>query len=448
MPHTRRRCEDEEEGGNSGAPVNPDENSCGKVRLPVVGDVVDVAWDDRDETFRGVLGARVGRKKGASTLDSIFLFRVDYYDGDVVQHDLDAMRWRFVQPPSPWFYPGDLADLPSVGEMPSAGIQQQRQKRSTVNCCAGSKRRSSNASVGRKKRPRQKSCGDGSKKRISKQETIRRASRLPEKHFLPQLSQACHTRSQQPSSASMDTTPAVSTLQTFMSTEGGSTPVRNICDKNGHPLLDNLHLHPEEKGEYVFHNDPNNEEDAKHTTFVLGNLCNASASVSNDAGNDNNHDDENGGVDNKKGADKSRGCSAKVPDYVQVLNLEAVSESGTSNPNHQRYQGQLSLLNLQDAVSPRGIAEFGSSTITPSHIPASNITAGPNHHKATTSKQAVPTSCRTTQGEVKEEVGNFGTSAVKQGPTPLYDVWRCFRESCVPLRKRLSLDRLRSLSER
>lgn len=100
MVRTRRRSAPS--SSSSHGPVLP--------RLPSVGDVVEVSWDDRDESFCGVLGARLGPSKRS---EPEFRFRVDYEDGDVVEHDLDAMRWRFLQPPSAWIQPGDLTDAVS-----------------------------------------------------------------------------------------------------------------------------------------------------------------------------------------------------------------------------------------------------------------------------------------------------------------------------------------------
>lgn len=80
-------------------------------RAPRAGDQVDVAWDDRDQVFRGRLERRISRRPGRNALP--FEFEVLYDDGDTVIHDMDTMRWRYANSRR-WYLPGDLSDVRTV----------------------------------------------------------------------------------------------------------------------------------------------------------------------------------------------------------------------------------------------------------------------------------------------------------------------------------------------
>lgn len=83
-------------------------------RLPSVGDVVEVWWDDRRSIFRGQLGKSLIPKSPTKSRkpQRQFRFAIYYDDGDVFIHDLNRMMWRFVHLPSnthgKWIRPGDL----------------------------------------------------------------------------------------------------------------------------------------------------------------------------------------------------------------------------------------------------------------------------------------------------------------------------------------------------
>lgn len=86
-----------------------------KNRLPRYGDVVDVWWDDRSTTYRGRLGETcepVSPTSKSRRPRKRFRYTVFYDDGDVFVHDLNRMKWRFVNSESNkcgnWIRPGDV----------------------------------------------------------------------------------------------------------------------------------------------------------------------------------------------------------------------------------------------------------------------------------------------------------------------------------------------------
>lgn len=85
-----------------------------KRRLPQVGDLVDVWWDDRHAIYRGTLDASPDPISPTTSRKSNRRFRytVCYDDGDIFVHDFNAMTWRFVHAHSKhvgkWIEPGEL----------------------------------------------------------------------------------------------------------------------------------------------------------------------------------------------------------------------------------------------------------------------------------------------------------------------------------------------------
>lgn len=99
-------------------------------RAPRAGDQVDVAWDDRDQVFRGRLERRIARRPGRNALP--FEFEVLYDDGDTVIHDMDTMRWRYANSRR-WYLPGDLSDVRTVTPItPHLPSTIQNQNNNTV----------------------------------------------------------------------------------------------------------------------------------------------------------------------------------------------------------------------------------------------------------------------------------------------------------------------------
>lgn len=74
------------------------------VRLPQVGDYVEVWWDGDERSYRGHLVKKRGRVHP-------FRFDFDYDDGDRQTHDLNEERWCFVDMPDKWYEPGDVEEL-------------------------------------------------------------------------------------------------------------------------------------------------------------------------------------------------------------------------------------------------------------------------------------------------------------------------------------------------
>lgn len=91
------------------APTVDDKN-----RIPECGDAIDVWWDDRSTIYRGRLGESCEPKSPAKSRKPRKRFRhtVYYDDGDVFVHDLNRMKWRFVDAKCNmhgiWIRPGDL----------------------------------------------------------------------------------------------------------------------------------------------------------------------------------------------------------------------------------------------------------------------------------------------------------------------------------------------------
>lgn len=85
-----------------------------KNRIPECGDAIDVWWDDRSAIYRGRLGESCEPKFSAKSRKRRKRFRhtVFYDDGDVFVHDLNRMKWRFVDVNCNmhgiWIRPGDL----------------------------------------------------------------------------------------------------------------------------------------------------------------------------------------------------------------------------------------------------------------------------------------------------------------------------------------------------
>lgn len=63
-------------------------HTLGSPRLPLIGDRVDVYWEDRGCSFRGTIRE--------ATKDSGTRFLIHYDDGDILKQDLDLLRWRYV----------------------------------------------------------------------------------------------------------------------------------------------------------------------------------------------------------------------------------------------------------------------------------------------------------------------------------------------------------------
>lgn len=74
------------------------------IRLPKIGDYVEVWWDGDERSYRGHLVKKRGRVHP-------FRFDIDYDDGDKQTHDLNEERWCFVETPDKWYDYGDVEEL-------------------------------------------------------------------------------------------------------------------------------------------------------------------------------------------------------------------------------------------------------------------------------------------------------------------------------------------------
>lgn len=72
-----------------------------EVRRPRKGDRVEILWEDRNQTYQGLLRKRSSRRG--------WIFEVKYDDGDELIEDLDDVHWRLL-PGGAWVEPGDLAE--------------------------------------------------------------------------------------------------------------------------------------------------------------------------------------------------------------------------------------------------------------------------------------------------------------------------------------------------
>lgn len=109
------------------------------IPAPTLGMRVDVWWDDRSASFRGMLAHRAKR------LRAPWAFIVRYDDGDCFEHDLDAIPWRpALQHPSEaqWVQPGSLEDrhdhsgVAQLSIRKMAGRKRSRLNRSTSKKCS------------------------------------------------------------------------------------------------------------------------------------------------------------------------------------------------------------------------------------------------------------------------------------------------------------------------
>lgn len=74
------------------------------IRLPQVGDYVEVWWDGDERSYRGHLVKKRGRVHP-------FRFEFNYDDGDKQTHDLNEELWCFVDTPDKWYEPGEVEEL-------------------------------------------------------------------------------------------------------------------------------------------------------------------------------------------------------------------------------------------------------------------------------------------------------------------------------------------------